>query len=244
MSAAWTERVLVLAARDRDALGQVRALPGLLLAEAGGELWLRGLPAAGELPAALRGLPATAAYALDARGRLFPVGQLTPTAQLPALAWRPIREALPLELPTAALPGQGAPRYQVRLVPSARAEAGAALLTTLPEWLRYAETAPEIRLRGLHFACAADGRVLVLGAPLPPVPGLELWQAGGLLLPAGFDFESPLVAPLLARQLCPTADALVLFGADGQWEAVPTTHFQPVTRGAVRLTAQRLPHAS
>jgi hypothetical protein len=233
-----TERVLVLAVSDRDTLGGVRGVSGLQAAEAAGELWLRGLPATGELPLVVRSLPATAAYALDAQGRLFPLGSLTPTAQLPTLTWHPVPAFIPLELPTAALPAQGIPRYHVRLVPSARAEAGAALLTTLAAWRVYAETAPEIRLSGLRFAVAADQRVLLLGAPLPPVPGEEHWLQRGLLLPAGFDFEAPLLAPLLAKQLNPAADAVLLFAADGSWERILTQNILPVTRSAVRLTVK------
>ena len=231
-----TERVLVLAQSDREALGNVRALPGLQVAAAQGQLWLRGLPATGPLPLAVRALPATAAYTLDAQGRLFPLGSLTPTAQLPALAWQPIHEALPLELLTAALPAQGAPRYRVQLVPSARPEPGAALLTTLAAWQKCAETAPEIRLRGLRFAVAADQRVLLLGTPLPPIPGQEYWLQERLPLPAGYDFEAPLLAPLLTQQLNPAGDAVLLMAADGSWERVPNAHLIPVTRGAVRLT--------
>ncbi len=233
-----TERVLVLAAADRDTLGAVRAVPGLQVAGAAGQLWLRGLPASGELPLAVRALPATAVYALDAAGRLFPAGSRTPTAQLPALAWQPIREFLPLEMPTAALPGQAAPRYRVRLVPSARAEAGAALLTTLAAWREYADGAPEIRLTRLRFAVADDRRVLLLGTPLPPIIGQELWLREGLLLPAGFDVEAPLLAPLLARQLNPAGDALLLFAADGSWERILNEELVPATRSAVRLTAE------
>jgi hypothetical protein len=233
-----TERVLVLAAADREPLGAVRAVPGLQAAEAAGVLWLRGLPATGELPLAVRALPATAAYALDAQGRLFLPGSRTPTAQLPALAWQPIRAFVPLELPTAALPAQGVPRYRVRLVPSARAEAGAALLTTLAVWRAYAETAPAIRLESLRFAVAADQRVLLLGTPLPPIPGQEHWLREGLLLPAGFDFEAPLLASLLVRQLDAKADAMLLFAADGSWERIFKEDLLPVTRSAVRLTAE------
>ncbi|RTQ48804.1 hypothetical protein EJV47_14455 [Hymenobacter gummosus] len=241
--ASLTERVLVLAA-DLNALAEVRPLPGLRAAAApDGRLWLRGLPAAGELPLALRRLPAAAAYVLDATGRLFPPGRLTPVGQLPALSWQPLPALLPVELPTAALPAQGAPTYPVRLLPSARAEPGAALLTTLPAWLRYAEAAPEIRLRALRFAAAADGRVLVQGEPLPALPGQEHWQpAPQLLLPAGFAFESPLLAQLLPRQLHPAGDALLLFAADGSWEPIPLVHLQPATRSAVRLTARGLRH--
>jgi hypothetical protein len=233
-----TQRVLILAAADREILGSVRHLPGLQAAEAAGQLWLRGLPVAGELPLAVRGLPAVAAYSLDAQGRLFPPGQLTPTAQLPALAWLPIREFVPLELPTAALPAQGAPTYRVQLTPSARAEAGVALLTTLETWQAYAETAPEIRLQSLRFAVAADQRVLLLGTPLPPISGQEYWLSEGLLLPAGFDFEAPLLAPLLAQKLNPVGEDVLLFAADGSWERVPKAHLLPVTRSAVRLTVE------
>ncbi len=233
-----TERVLVLAAADRELLGGVRGVPGLQAAAAADALWLRGLPATGELPLAVRVLPAVAAYALDAQGRLFPPGSRTPTAQLPVLAWQAMQAFVPLELPTAALPAQGAPRYRVRLVPSARAEAGAALLTTLAAWRAYAEVAPEIRLTGLRFAVAADQRVLLLGTPLPPIAGQEHWVQHGLLLPAGCDFEAPLLAPLLARQLNPANDATLLFAADGSWERIANESLVPVTRSAVRLTAE------
>lgn len=232
-----TGRVLVLAAPDREALGSVRHLPGLQAAEAEGQLWLAGLPATGELPLPVRGLPAVAIYALDAEGRLFPSGQRTPTARLPAgLAWQPIRAVVPLELPTAALPAQGAPAYRLRLRPSTQAQAGAALLTTLAAWHAYAETAPEIRLRALRFAVAADARVLLLGSPLPPLPGQELWLRNGLLLPAGYDVEAPLLAPLLRQKLESAADDVLLFAADGSWERVSQAEILPVTRSAVRLT--------
>ena len=238
-----TERVFVLSAADREALGRVRHLPGLQAAEAAGQLWLRGLPATGELPPPVRGLPAVATYGLDAEGRLFADGQRTPTARLPAgLAWQPIAAFVPLELPTAALPAQGAPAYQVQLVPSTRAEAGVALLTTLAAWHAYAEAAPEIRLRNLLFAVAADARVLLLGTPLPPLPGQELWLHAGLLLPAGFDFAAPLIAPLLRQKLQTAADDVLLFAADGSWERLPATAILPVTRSAVRLTVEGFGH--
>ena len=234
-----TEHVLVLAVADREALGRVRHLPGLEVAEAAGQLWLRGLPATGELPLPVRGLPAVAVYVVDNEGRLFATGQRTPTARLPAgLVWQPIRAFVPLELPTAALPAQGAPAYRVRLGASARAEAGVGLLTDLAAWHAYADTAPEIRLRALRFAVAADGRVLLLGTPLPPLPGQELWQHAGLLLPAGFDLAAPLLAPLLRQKLQAAADDVLLFAADGSWERVPGAAILPVTRSAVRLTME------
>lgn len=233
------ELILVLPAARHAALATVRDQPGLQCALApDGRLWLRGLPVAPPLP--VQQLPAEARYHLDAAGRLFPVGRATPIGELPSeLAWQPMRTFAPLTLPVAALPGQLPAPAPAALVPLPKARPGAAILTTLAAWQQYADTAPAIRLQALLFAVAGPRRVLVLGTPLPPVPGLELWQHGRLLLPAGLGFGSELLMELVTRRLRPDAEYL-LFGPDGGWERVPETHLVPATRSAVRLTAAAL----
>ncbi|WP_022821707.1 hypothetical protein [Hymenobacter norwichensis] len=238
-----SELIFVLASQDRESLGNVRTLPDVRVAEVSGQLWLRGVPATGELPQEIRSLPAKEVYSLDAQDRLFPRGQRTPTGRLPVLAWQPIHLFVPLELPTAALPAQGVASYRVRLVGSSVAAPGAALRTSLSQWQAYAETAPESRLRGLRFAVSAEQGVVLLGAPLPPIQGQEYWQEQGVLLPAGFAFEAPLLVPLVAQQLNPASDALLVFAADGSWECIPLAQVVPATRSAVRLTAQGFGHA-
>ena len=234
-----TERILVLADAQRAALGTVRDQPGLRAApDAAGQLWLRGLPATGPLPLALRQLPALATYEADAEGRLFPNGKPTPTSRLPPLAWQPLAGFIPLEIPTAALPGQRPTPVPVRLVPSAESRPGAALLTTLAALASYVEAAPAVRLAGLRFAVSAQQQALIMGAPLPPIPGQEYWLSAGLLLPAGFDFEVPLVAKLLAGQQPGAAANVLLFFSDGEHEIIPAAQLQPVSRSAVRLTTR------
>lgn len=230
----------MLAEAQRAALGTVRDQPGLLVAADAGQLWLRGLPATGPLPLALRQLPALATYTADAAGRLFPGGRPTPTGRLPLLAWQPVLAFVPLELPTAALPGQPPAPVPVRLVPSAQPRPGAALLTPLAAWQAYAETAPAVRLTGLRFAVSSRGQALLLGTPLPPLPGQELWLADGLLLPAGFEFELPIAAPLVAGQLTNGGESLVLFDSEGQYEVIAAAHLHPATRAAARLTLSQL----
>jgi hypothetical protein len=235
-----TERILVLAAAQRATLGTVRDQPGLRAAPdtGAGQLWLRGLPATGPLPLALRHLPALASYAADAEGRLFPAGRPTPTGRLPLLAWQPLAAFIPLEIPTAALPGQRPAPVAVRLVPSTESRPGAALLTTLAILESYVEAAPAVRLAGLRFAVSAQRQALLVGAPLPPIPGQEYWLSTGLLLPAGFDFEVPLVAKLLAGSLPNAAADVLLFFPDGQYEVIPAAQLHPVSRSAVRLTTR------
>jgi hypothetical protein len=109
-------------------------------------------------------------------------------------------------------------------------------VTSLSVWQQYAATAPEVRLLGLRFAASANDQVLVLGTPLPPVPGKEYWSTHDLLLPAGFDFELPLAAGLLAAKLNPCNDAVLRFGTDGSWEKIPKEALVPASRSAARLT--------
>jgi hypothetical protein len=230
------ELILVLAARDRETLGAVRCLPSLRVAEAEGTLWLRGIDTDTTPDLRLRQLPAVQTYLLDEEDYLFPPGGFTPVGKLPALHWTPLAAFIRPELPTSALPGKGVGQYPVKLVPSGRAEAGSALVADLWVWQQYAATAPEVRLQGLRFAASEHDQVLVLGTPLPPVPGKEYWLTHNLLLPAGFDFELPLAAGLLAAKLNPRNDAVLRFGPDGSWEKIPKEALVPASRSAARLT--------
>ena len=232
------EPVLVLDAAYRSALSAVRDQPDWLAAAAAdGALWLRGPAATSPLPLSIRQLPARAAYWVDAQGRLFPVGGRTPTGQLPVLYWEPIAEFMPLEVPIAALPGEAPAPGPVQLVPARQFRPGAALLTTLAAWVAYAETAPAVRLTSLRFAVSGRGQVLLLGAPLPPLPGREYWQTGNLLLPAGYELALPLAARLLTDKLQLADAGLLLFDESGQYEVLAQADLHPATRAAVRLTA-------
>jgi hypothetical protein len=230
------ELILILSARDREALGAVRCLPGLRVAEAEGALWLRGIDTDATPDLRLRQLPAVQTYLLDGADHLFPPGGFTPVGALPDVHWTPLAAFIRPELPTSALPGKGVGQYPVKLVPSGRAEAGGALVTSLSVWQQYAATAPEVRLQGLRFAASENDQVLVLGTPLPPVPGKEYWLTHNLLLPAGFDFQWPLAAGLLAAKLNPRNDAVLRFGPDGSWEKIPREALVPASRSAARLT--------
>lgn len=231
------EIIIILAAKDREALGAVRCLPGLRVAEAAGQLWLRGIETDVAPDLRLRQLPAVQTYVLDEYEYLFPAGGLTPVGKLDEMRWTPLAAYIRPELPTSALPGKVEEgRYPVRLVPSGRAEAGGALVTPLAVWRQYAATAPEVRLQGLRFAASEHDQVLVLGTPLPPVPGKEYWLTHNLLLPAGFDFELPLAAGLLDAKLNPRNDAVLRFAPDGSWEKIPKQALVPAGRSAARLT--------
>jgi len=236
------ELVLLLAEKDIAALGAVRCFPGLKAAAEGDQVWLRGIPAAEKAAPEIRCLPALATFFLDESERLFPQGGATPVQRLGAHKWLPLAEFLPLELPVSPLPGKQNETYALRLSPSGRNEAGQALLTTLGEWTRYADRAPQARLQKIKFAVSENDEVLLLGAPLLPLPGKEYWLRDDLLLPCGFDFDPPVLAAFAAAQLNPGQDAVLLFEADGSWQRIPKKEFVAAGRSAVRLTAEGRKH--
>lgn len=225
---------MLLHTTDRDHLGAVRVIPGLKAAEAGSHIWLRGIPAEEKWDLRLRSLPAVHTYELRGAGLLFEAGANTPVATLPDLAWQELPAFLPVESPTSALPGVVETLYPVLLKPAGQEAESSAMIVPLADLKQYAEHAPAVRLEHLRYAVAANGTALVLGTPLLPLPGKIYWQRGQLLIPAGHDFDPPIVGALVEAEASPLKDALVLFAENGQWERIEHAFIQSLSRSGVR----------
>jgi hypothetical protein len=230
------ELIIVLSQADKAALGSVRCLPGLQAAEDEGFIWVRGINALGNIDLRIRQLPGLHTYTLDAYNNLFPPGGLTPVAKLKPLKWVPVAEYITVKLPVSALPGKVSLQHIIKLIPSGRSQEGNVLLTDLATWKTYAETAPLVRLQQTRFAVSENNKVIIMGTPLPALPGKEYVLQDTLLLPCGFEFDPPAISELVIARLDPSKESLLLFDTDGTWEKVPKNAFMPSTRSAIRLT--------
>lgn len=230
------ELIIVLSQADKAALGSVRCLPGLQAAEDEGFIWVRGINALDNIDLRIRQLPGLHTYTPDADNNLFPPGGLTPVAKLKPLKWVPVAEYITVTLPVSALPGKVNLQHTIRLIPSGRSQEGDVLLTSLTTWKTYAETAPLVRLQQTRFAVSENNKVLIMGTPLPALPGREYVLQDTLLLPCGFEFDPPAISELVIARFDPSKESLLLFDTDGTWEKVPKNAFMPSTRSAIRLT--------
>jgi hypothetical protein len=234
-AAGWAVRL------PRDAAasaGSLRLRPGILAADAGDVLWLRGEQLTAPLELELRKLPGAERFELAPDGTLTPRGARIPTGTLPAsMTWQPLATFLAVAPRPAALAGQLTRRAALRLVRTNCEERASVLVTTLPEWTAYAVTAPLIRLRPLRFAVAADGRALVRGTPLPPLAGRRYVEREGIAVPSGFTLEPALEAASIRALIEIAADALALFGEDGTWERIDADDFVRASRAGARATA-------
>lgn len=232
------EIILVLRETEKEALGTVRCFPGLRAAAGDGVVWVRGIVPAVADDIALRSLPVIQTYQLDADGLLFPQGAVTPVMQLPALAWVSLREFIPITLPVSPLPAKNSDTFPVRLSKSAHEAEPFALRTTLALFKQYVEDAAEVRLQQMQFAVSANDEVLVTGNPLPALPGTTYWKLFDLLLPAGYHFDPPMLAPLVQARLDTDTAQWTLFDASGNYINIPKKNLITASRSAVRLSPE------
>jgi hypothetical protein len=233
-----TEIIIVLSATHAASLGSIRTYPELLAARAGELIWVRGIPL-GKPDKKISQLPVLHTYFADEQERLFIAGATTPIDKLPVLNWEPLLSFIKVTLPVSALPGV---LKRPQAVTLARREGNViisendAILTTLEAWETYVSTAPLVRLQHLYFAVSENREALIIGTPLIPVPGKVYTLRNNILLPAGFDFDPPVIASLVASALNRDNNGVLLFHQNGHWEKIKFDCFVPATRSAVRLT--------
>ena len=236
-SGPWAAR---LPEEEAAGAAKLRLIAGVEVCAAGDGVWLRGPALDAGLARALRGLPGAERFRVDERGRLTRIGKRLPSGALPGGPWQPIAGWMTPRPQSASRPAAagGFTRARLALIRSgAPAEAGA-LLLALADWSRWALAAPEIRLQPLRFAVSETDEVLVVGTPLPPLPGKRFVNHDGVLVPAGFTWDPPVdAAELRAIHGASIGDVLLLDGGDAH-PLVEGSAFVRATRSAVRLSGR------
>jgi hypothetical protein len=145
---------------------------------------------------------------------------------------------LNVALPVIDTPAASPQPTVLRLVRASHELDATWLLTTFETWAAYAVQAPQVRLARWSFVAGRDGRVVVRGAPLPPLPGQRFVDREGIVVPAGYTW-SPAVDAQTVRQ-CWSLDRgeCVLWMADGSCQRIALENWVQATRSAVRLTAR------
>lgn len=229
------EKVLVVAVKFEDQIGNIRTIPNWKAALHLGQIWLKGPLNNGKDQLLLNSMPVMESYEVDEQNHLFPSGSLTPTVIMEEMEWQNLKDFLPVEMPVSALPGVLDVLMPVKMVRVETQRSAYALKTSLAVWRSYIESAPLVRLQQLSFAFSADQQeVLVIGNPLPAIPGKGYWLNNKLLIPIGFDFNPPLIAELLLSCLDTETASFILFKEDGQRSTIPVDGFTAANRALVR----------
>jgi len=220
-------------------LWALRAHTGIEASVGDGGTWLRARRDDAQAVAGLRALPDTLLFETFDGTRLARRGGRVPVRDAPAGPWQPLGDLSSVERPETRLPAtaDGVRPARVTLVRSLVPRPAGGLLTTLTWLAAFAHRAPAMRLAPLRFAAGTDGTALLLGTPLPPLPGTLLHLAGRLALPCGHDLAAPLTADVavrhLAVQLGAGADDVIVLTGDGRCRRAGAMAILPCTRAAI-----------
>lgn len=236
MTRGWAVRI---PREEAFALGRLRLAPGIEFREEEAEVWIRGGELSGELATLTRMLPGVRRHEALPDGRIVPAGGRVPIGRLPAGGWVPLANWLHPEAQAPSLPGEPQGKMPIVIVRDGAECEPDLVLTSFACFAEWAERASSVRLCALFFAASGDGRVLVRGRPLPPIPGERCREENGIAVPCGFAWSPRVGAGTVRAVLGLAPGELALFAADSSWERVPEGGFARATRRAVRATAER-----
>ena len=227
--------ISILPQKEMQNLADLRLELGLEISLLEDEIWLKSPLLSQTPPAFLLQLPNKLIYRLE-EAWLFPFGEKTPQLKLPkGMKWQSIKEAISIEMPTSAMPAKLASEFPIRLQEAAQTEAGAALVCSWKAWQDYVKNAFQIRLKPLRFALSEADEVLVIGNPLPAIPGKEYWLKDNMLIPAGYQLEMPRFSSYIAQRLGAGSHTYILFEPDASFQKIPKSAFQQASRRAISL---------
>ncbi len=223
----------------KDDLGSIRHWTNLKVAVAGDWCWVKDFTPAQQAAAELKILPFKTVFHLHGN-QLFPEGSLLPLTNMPGgLLWTPVEKALPVTMPSLNHNFFGQEQsIAVRLLPAAQEHPPVALLAEMDALAGYIDTAPAIRLQSLAWVLLPPGRALLLGTPLLPVQGLAYWLYENMLLPAGYNFEWPLLAKSIAAMVDVSGSNWIVWQPDSNYFLVPKASLQPLSISSFRLSVR------
>lgn len=184
----------------KEKLGYFRLWTNLKLAYDDKLIWLKDLTEDQIVEYKLRSIPGCCIY-IEKAGKLYPKDSLLPCGKTPSLLWTPIARAIPVTLPrfNDNFMGLGDNKIDIDLEPSANEQDVFAMMVNRRELEQYILTAPASRLRNLKWTVLSDEKMFIVGTPLLPIKGEVFWRYKHLLLPAGFNFNYPILSDYINR---------------------------------------------
>lgn len=223
---------------ESASLSSLRLWPHVCVFVVDDVIWVRGNTADEVQSRTLLTLPASDRFEVHEGRRLFRPLERTPSGTLPDGDWIPIADWIEVTLPVARVVTARIPRMTIQLARSGEPPKPAEfLITNGAAWVSWGATAPQVRLDSLWFAASGEGRILVRGHPLPPLPGEQFAEHDNIAVPCGWTWRPAVSAEAVRRAANVEDGALLILLRDGTHETVRTNDFVPARRSAIRQTS-------
>jgi hypothetical protein len=227
--------VIHLKSSDLASLAPHRHRDGWEIAVADGETCFLKAPLNPQTEEQLAHLPSLMRWTLEHGNQLVPLDKQLPDSLIPDLPWLPLASLLPLTTTRLRENEAFFGHLGFALIQTSTNTAPSALFLDFNQLAAWAETAPEPRLTQLKFAVSDSGQALIIGTPLPPLPGKTFHQNQRLLIPSGLALPDFILAQDITR------DAhLTLIDQDGMIHHISQELLLPASRSTIRTTALAL----
>ncbi|RYY51458.1 MAG: hypothetical protein EOO06_00200 [Chitinophagaceae bacterium] len=224
---------------SRGHLAAIRHWQNLKLAFDGDRIWIKDIWEAQLQSVELKSIPyKTVFYERDTK--LYPLGSLLPSGNIPAVLWTPIERALPIDLPAFNHNYFGVDeKVSIKLIPSEKEVDAMAMITTIASLEQYMNTAPAVRLQPIMWTILNNDKALLIGKPLLPLNGQAFWQMGRSLLPAGYELDLHILNDTVCNMLDPGRSAWILWDTDSTYTLVDKADLQSLSRSSFRLSKEQ-----
>lgn len=234
-----TDNLLSLPAEHEHYLAQIRHWENLRLATEGEVIWIKGFTQQQWHAQETMSMPFALRFHVKDQ-LLFPEGASLPLRKAPAFLWTPVQSALPVTLPSLNHNYFGLKQMiDVVLLTSDQEEEIVASVVTVAVLRSYMEQAPAVRVKNLCWCLFSEGWVLLLGQPLLPIKSTNYWCRQNALLPAGYDFEFPILSGAINRKINPGNDCWIFWNVDGTYHLIPKDSVKELSLSSFRRTLEQ-----
>lgn len=226
---------LRLSLTEKYCLGTIRHWSNVKMAYDGDDIWLTGFDEAQIHAPEVKSIPYACSYTAR-NGKLYRLHSLLPVQNIPSLLWTPIERALPVQIPLTNSNYFGIRQHiEPKLVTSKNEHPAAAMMISLATLGDYIHIAPSVRISRMEWAIIGHD-ALIAGTPVLPVNGDVFWQNGDFLIPAGYDFDLPVLSGTINKVFNPQGHRVV-WRTDSSYILVDKRCFRPLTISSYKQSA-------
>ena len=224
---------LSVPSQHKKAIYQLRKWSHLKTATDDKLIWIRGLTQTEIQSESVLKIPFIERYYLKGV-QLIPYGKSLPALVEPSLLWSPIQRGLKIQLPSENFNFFGIDQTtKITIVPSKENRIINATIVDLKTLEKYLDTAPKIRLKNLSWTIIENKRAVILGTPLLPIQGQDLYQISCFLIPGGWKLEYENFANVFKKALGESIEYLYLIDENNKIFKLSKKDFSSLSKGSV-----------
>ena len=222
---------LSVSADYKEAVYELRKWSNLKMAVDHHLIWIRGLSEEEIESATVLSIPSIQRYYLK-EAQLVPHRKRLPVMIEPNLLWSPIHRGLKVRLPKENFNYFGIEQtYKISLVPSEKVEPINTTIVDLAVLEKYIHTASSIRLKRLKWTILENNKALIIGTPILPIEGQDLYQNLCFLIPAGWKLKNENMVSTYKHALGESIEYWYLLD-ENSLTKVSKAHFTQLSKGS------------